>query len=337
MGFFNKRKNPESPSSVLSESEIQKKLYGEFSGGAAHVVTGDREPFREPAPFSVPPAEPASEKETGKDLFSAQNDVLIDPDLPPRRIIPESKSEDLGPRYVPLHDFEKNTASKDALPSGADPYARFRTQQPPKKRMAALWDVWEDFSGKGAELFRALLDPKQVAVRRAFYWGLAILLVFFLFWGVNALNSQREEAMRTRYKISGESAPAKSVVPEAEGVPAGSLAERHVVITPAPVRPAKTGVSEPGRASAVPSGGAYVIQVVTYPTRKDADQVVDTFTRAGVRAFVKEDTRPSGRVYYLVLIGGFRTAADAQAQLSKFRAQEVAKPFQDAFVKTNRS
>ena len=37
------------------------------------------------------------------------------------------------------------------------------------------------------------------------------------------------------------------------------------------------------------------------------------------------------------LLGGFRTEAEAQAQLLKFRAKEVARPFQDAFVRPSRS
>jgi cell division septation protein DedD len=110
-----------------------------------------------------------------------------------------------------------------------------------------------------------------------------------------------------------------------------------VVIAPVPVRPPKTHASEGSAATSIPVSGSYVIQVVTYPTKKDADLVADTFKREGFRAFVKENTRPSGRLYFLVLLGGFRTEAEAQAQLLKFRAKEVARPFQDAFVRSSRS
>jgi cell division septation protein DedD len=152
---------------------------------------------------------------------------------------------------------------------------------------------------------------------------------------VNALNSQREEALRVRYKIPGESVPAKTATPVVAVVPAKSVTERRVVITPASARPPKARVE--GGAAAASVSGSYVIQVVTYPTKQDAEQIVGTFRRAGFRAFVKENTRPSGRLFYLVLLGGFRTEAEAQAQLLKFRAKEVARPFQDAFVKLNRS
>jgi cell division septation protein DedD len=201
-----------------------------------------------------------------------------------------------------------------------------------------LLDLLKGFSERAVELFRLFLDPKQAALRRVFFWVAATLVVFFLFWGVNALNSQREDAMRARYKIPGESAPVKTAVPVEVVVPAKVVTERPVVITPAPVRPKKVRASETTvAATEAPASIAYVIQVVTYPTRQDADQIVATFKRAGLRAFVKENTRPSGRLFYQVLLGGFRTEAEAQSQLLKFRAQEVARPFQDAFVKSSRT
>jgi cell division septation protein DedD len=171
-----------------------------------------------------------------------------------------------------------------------------------------------------------------VVLRRVIYWGTAGLVVFLLFWGVNALNSQREEAMRVRYKISSESVSTKPPVVVAPVIPSQPVGERPVVVTPAVVRVPKTPASET-RSNPEP----YVIQVVTYPSFQDADSIMKTLKSAGFRAFVKESTRASGRVFYMVLIGGFRTAAEAQSQLSKFRGQEVARPFQDAFVRTNRS
>ena len=110
-------------------------------------------------------------------------------------------------------------------------------------------------------------------------------------------------------------------------IPAKPVAERPVVITPAPVRTSKSASS----------AAEYVIQVVTSPSAQDADSIVKTLKSSGFRAFVKESARPSGRVFYMVLIGGFRTAAEAQSQLLKFRKNEAARPFQDAFVRTNRS
>ena len=336
MGFFSKKKNADAPSSVLSESEIQKKLYGEFSDGVSHVVIGDREHFKEPASAPLLPKESSLGKDAAFDLFSVQREALSEPELSPRQVSPEQKPADHASRYVPLHDFEKKPVSPASESSGSDSYARFRYNRPQENKLALFLDLLKGFSEKTGELFKVFLDPEQVAIRRAFYWGAAVLVVFLLFWGVNALNSQREEAMRARYKIPGESVPVKTPATVAAVVPAKPVTERPVVITPAPVRPKKVR-AEGSAATAAPLSGSYVIQVVTYPTQQDANQIVDTFRRAGLRAFVKENTRPSGRLFYLVLLGGFRTEAEAQAQLLKFRAKEVARPFQDAFVKSSRS
>jgi septal ring-binding cell division protein DamX len=337
MRFFGKKKNAESSSSVLSESEIQKKLYGEFSEGTPHVVIGEREHFQAPASTPLPPVESSLEKDAAHDLFSVQKNVLSDPDFLPRHVSAEKKSADSRSHDALPRDFEKKTVSFASPSSGSDPLNRFRYNRPPEKKGISFPDLLNGFFEKADKLRKFFLDPEQVAIRRVFYWGTAVLVVFLLFWGVNTLNSKREEAMRVRYKIPGEPAPAKTPTAAAVVVPAKPATERPVVITPVPVKSAKTRASERSAAAKTLVTGSYVIQVVTYPTKQDADQIADTFKREGFRAFVKENTRPSGRLFYLVLLGGFRTEAEAQAQLLKFRAKEVARPFQDAFVRSNRS
>jgi len=338
MGFFNKKKNADAPSSVLSESEIQKKLYGEFSDGISHVVIGDREHLKEPTPELLSPKESPREKDQDFDLFSVQKEVLSESNPSLRQVPPEQKPADHSSRYVPFHDFEKKSVSPVSASSGADPYARFRHNRPQENKLTVFLDLFKGFSEKTSELVKFFLDPRQVVFRRVFYWGTAVLVVFFLFWGVNALNSQREEAMRARYKIPGESAaPAKTPDVITPAVPVKPVVERPVVITPAPVRTPKVSVSEATSKPVPLTAGAYVIQVVTYPSAQDAESIVNTLKNSGFRAFVKESARPNGGVFYIVLIGGFRTVAEAQSQLLKFRKQEVARPFQDAFVRTNRS
>jgi cell division septation protein DedD len=327
MGLFGKKKNPGTFDSVLTESEIHKKLYGEFESSAAHVVSGEREHFKEPPPLPVLPRESKSEREPVLDFFPEAQGDLVDPDLPPKQNFTEQKPAEQAPRYVPLHDFEKRSASPAAPVSGADPHTRFRYNRPSVNKMDTLRDLGSGVWGKSSALAKALMDPKQVVLRRFVYWGAAILAVFLLFWGVNSLNSQREDAMRARYKMPVNVAAAEA---PAAVVPA-PVVEREVTITPAPVRVKKAA------ASTAAASTAYVIQVVTYPGKHDAEQIVEALKQAGLRAFVQENARPSGRVFYLVLIGGFRTAAEAQAQLLKFRSLEVARPFQDSFVRTNRS
>ncbi|MFA5168169.1 MAG: SPOR domain-containing protein [Candidatus Omnitrophota bacterium] len=336
MGFFSKKKNADVPSSVLSESEIQKKLYGEFFDKVSHTVVGDREHFKESAPAPAQPKESFPGRDAASDLFSAQKEAPAGPELSPRQVPPEQKSTDHASRHVLPRDFEKKPVSSTLESSGPDTYPRFRYNRPQENKRAAFLRLVKGLSEKTGELSKFFLDPKRVAVRRFFYWGVAALVVFLLFWGVNALNSQREEAMRARYKISGESILIKTPAAVA-AVVSSRPAEHPVVITPVAAGPKKGRAPEGSATAEASANGSYVIQVVTYPTRQDADQIVDTFQRAGLHAFVKENTRPSGRLFYLVLLGGFHTEAEAQAQLLKFRAKEIARPFQDAFVKSNRS
>lgn len=335
MGLFSKKKNTAESDSVLTESEIQKKLYGEFNAGHPNAAPGDRDPSKGQASSPVFFRDLPSAKEPAQDLFSASEEGLLDPVPPPRQNYSEPKPSNQASRYVPLHDFEKKPASSVLPESGSQPYARFPYNRPPENKMDVLAEIGKGVWAKLRALSETLSDPRQIALRRFIYWGVAVLVVILLFLGVNALNSQREQAMRARYKMSG-----KPVVTEAPAVVVTApVAEREVIITPAPVRAEKALVSKAAgtAATAASAGGPYVIQVVTYPSRQDAEQIVTALKRTGLRAFVQENSRPSGRIFYLVLIGGFRTAADAQAQLLKFRALEAARPFQDAFVRTNRS
>lgn len=327
MGLFSKRKNADVSSSVLSESEIQKKLYGEFSDGTSRVGFGDREHFKEPAPFTSRESSP--EKDAAFDLFNAPKDVLSGAEVSPRVVSPEQKPADQATRHVPFRDFEKKPVPIVPASSGPDTSsARFRYNRPQESKWDLCLGLLKGVSERTGELLEFFLDPRQVGIRRVIYWGAAVLVVSLLFFGVNALNSQREEAMRVRYKIPGGSVQVKPPAPVAAVVPVKTVTERPVVITPAPVRSPR-----PATLSAEP----YVIQVVTYPSAQDAESIVKNLKSSGFRAFVKESTRPSGRVFYMVLIGGFRTAAEAQSQLLKFRGQEAARPFQDAYVRTNRS
>ena len=63
MGLFRKNKSAASSASVLTESEIQKKLYGDLIAQAPHAVIGEREHFKEPAPYQPPSKKNITEKE----------------------------------------------------------------------------------------------------------------------------------------------------------------------------------------------------------------------------------------------------------------------------------
>lgn len=332
VGFLGRKKNADGSSSTLSETEIRKKLYGEFLERSPNVVAGDRDPFKIPVPS---PKEVPAEKEAAFDLFIAQKDALSGASAAPRRY-PETKSSDGAFHPTSFHNSEKKeNASIPSLPA-LESSACFRADRFQENRGASFPEPAKGLSERAGELFGSLMDPEQVVVRRFFYWGVALLVVFILFWGVNALNSQREDAMRVRYKIPDETTSEKT--PKTETVASvKSPVENPVVVKPVLGKSLPARATEGRVASATPVSVTYVVQVVTYAAKQDADQVVKTFRRAGLRAFVKEDTRPSGRIFYLVLLGGFKTEADAQAYLVKFRSKEVSSPFQSAFVRSSRS
>ncbi len=336
MGLFGKKKNTETRASVLTESEIRKKLYGEFSDRTSHVVIGDRDHLREPAASPLPPLrEPSGDKEEkDRDLFTAQEDILSEPSAPSRPFVPEPKFEE-PLRQASSHP-EKKPSFSAPVSSPEDLYARFPYNRPQTSRWALVQDFLLGLSDKAGELARFIRDPRQVVLRRFFYWGTAALVIFLLFWGVNALNSQREEALRARYNISGGE-PAAKASEAVIAAPAKFVTERPVAVVPSSVSTGKTTTDTPAVKPPATVSTPYVIQVVTYPSMQDAESIVKTLKSSGFNAFVKESVRPTGTVFYMVLIGGFRTAAEAQAQLAKFRTQEVARPFQDAFVRTNRS
>ncbi len=336
MGLFNKKKNREQGTSVLSEAEIQKKLYGEFSADT-HVAVGSAERivFKEPVTLATPsqekPASPA-------DLFDSKRDFLVEPDLE----IPVRKEPEAVQKHVPLPSFEKKKNFSPTQPVSSDAYARVYPRSSPAG--VPKQDFFSRIKGyftRGAGFVIGLWDPQKVVARRILYWGIAVLVVFLLFWSVNSLNSSRETAMKSKYKIGAERpitedtavAVSQETLQPAVSAPVSS---RPVVITPVPVK-AKASEVTSAVTNAVVKNDAfpYVIQVVTYPTQEDAQKVVDALKRERLRAFVKENIRASGRVFYVVYIGGFRTDAEAQAQLLSFRVKEIARPFQDAFVKRN--
>lgn len=338
MSFF-KKKNKDQKVSTLSEDEIQKKLYGEFYSHADRVAgSSERMNFKGTATLAT------TSRETSKaslDLFSSQRDFLVDPQMDSA----ERKEIDSATKQVPFHGVEKKESALPAKTFASESYPRLQSNRYEGK--AAETDFFSQlkkFVAEGVRFLTTCFAPQNIAARRILYWGAAVGVVFLLFGGVNKLNTNREIAMKSKYKI-GEAKPVSSTealvasaplpVTTTSEVPAVE-SSRPVVITPVPVKPkALAVVSSAVREERTTNSLPYVIQVVTYPSQRDAEQIVNALKREQLKAFIKENKRPSGRVFYVVYLGGFRTEAEAQAQLLKFRAKEVARPFPDAFVRAN--
>lgn len=343
MGLFGRKKNNTEPVSTLSEDEIQKKLYGEFKTDSSRIAGGGE---HESTLDSNTPVLKAKGAGAAHDLFSAprESSKTVYPDFStasreiPR--VPEtvSKPVSLNPVDHPPQPAAVNPAN--------DPYQRYREINAAgrKRTRQGFFGLWS----QTASFLNTLFDSNRFLTRQVLYWTGGVLVVFLLFWGVNALNVQREQSMKTQYtspaKTSVKITLAGSQTPEktsaaAVSQPPKAAAEGSAVsgsLAPAPAVPA-TGTSDVSArtASAISKyGGRFVIQVVTYPSEDYASRIVTSLKQAGFNAFAKENVRSTGTTFYLVLIGGFRTAAEAQQQLAKFRAHEMSRPFSDAFIKT---
>ncbi|MBU9888511.1 MAG: SPOR domain-containing protein [Candidatus Omnitrophica bacterium] len=326
MGLFSKRKNAKDPSSApLSESEIHRKLYGEFGAGQSRTIFRDREPKDKDQ-------DELETKGTGPapDLFSAPSVSASETGTTARSNRPVIRAPENISRTTALPEFEKK---KSGQSDKVDAQTRYRPAMIGEKKVTFFATA---LSAVCCGL-KTAADPRRVVLRKILYWSAAVIVVFSLFWGVNALNSQREEAMKTGQAGSRPSQAAPEVVPEV--LVQGE--ERPVVITPARTRPRpaerEVVVTTEPPASQAPveqaREGQYAIQIVTYPGRTDAEQVVEALNEESLKAFIRENKRPSGRVFYVVYIGGYSTEEEAQSELKKFLAREIARPFQDAFVR----
>lgn len=346
MGLFGRKKHNDSQVSVLSETEIQQKLYGEFKQETSQVAgAGERERSLDSSSISSKKtgagvssglfsSSKEAEKKSHPGFFSPSGETSKSPEPMPKPAAPEP-----GERRYQAASIEQ----------ADDAYARYREHYKSSVKGVASFSKIRNFRGKAAAFFNAVFGPGKLITRQALYWTAGVLVVFLLFWGVNALNTQRERFMQTKYQQAPAGSPAKSVtltgdrgseraasavLQSSESVPEGI----SVPISRTRTAPATVGeTSEPSKtvSADVKYGGRFVIQVATYPSEDYAGRVMASMKQAGFNnAFVRENVRSSGAIFYVVMIGGFRTASEAQQQLAKFRATEVSRPFSDAFVKT---
>jgi cell division septation protein DedD len=376
MGLFDNKKGG-SGDSTLSESEIQKKLYGEFKKDPSKVAGGGERESAGASVFTGPKAPKVTSTKTAPDLFSLPKEPssATQPDFQQasretfRTVAPESRTAPVEPPKSPAFEVrsvpsepEVRAVPREAskLPeqfakpvftrpaetkikpvtavSSTDPYARYREINDAGASAAKSSAIWK----KIAVFLEKTFGGNALLTRRVLYWTTGVLVVFFLFWSVNALNVQRERSMTTKYRAPAEK-PAQTTKVSVAAVseksvgapsnPAPLSVPEGVSLPVARSRSAKAS-SEAAQPAGAAHGGRFVIQVATYPSEEYANRVVASLKASGFASFVKENVRPTGSKFYWVLIGGFRTAPEAQQQLAKFRASDASRPFSDAFVKT---
>ncbi len=338
MGIFDRKKDGKSShTSTLTESEIKRKLYGEFNVESSRIAGGHDSAFlRKPSGTAAK----SSGTQPAVDLFDEKKTEPVEQtDFPvtAREIkIPVS-----GDRQQPFVRSPEKSQTTGRL-SGKSSYDQYREY--------AKTDSKPSFFSSMARFFTNMAEgagnSNRFLTRQVAYWTTGVLVVFFLFWGVNALNVQREQAMNTKYsapveKVQELPKPAPEVrvtggvltvpVADADPIPEKKPTQN---LAPQPLRPTdaeSAGSVSPAR---VLSSRGFAVQVVTYPSEEYAGRVVTSLQQAGFKAFVRENVRPTGSVFYIVYIGSFPTAAVARQELSRFRAHEISRPFSDAFVKT---
>ncbi|MEK7250429.1 MAG: SPOR domain-containing protein, partial [Bacteroidota bacterium] len=108
-----------------------------------------------------------------------------------------------------------------------------------------------------------------------------------------------------------------------EPTPSESLAQRTEEMPTPTVTPGKEEITTPPSlekkevATTPPAGtGNYTVQVSSWPTRSDADRVVNRLSKSGFDAYVAEGF-VKGRKWFRVRVGRYATSADAQAAATK--------------------
>jgi len=326
-------------SKTLSESEIQKKLYGSYMTS----VESDQ-----------PKETYASPKPLRQDLFEAgvqeEEEVSQEQEASPNLFEEETEDDSSDKEKIRRWSDQENKITEELKSPKVSSYQPIRPAntpiitKPQSEKQGVGWagasaflmTVFSAILGGFVKLF-SLLQLKSPAIRRVFYWLAAIAILAGLLLGIHHLNVQRENAIKAQ-KPKAPAATAKDVVkPEAKEAEAAAVQEE---VESAPAVAAAEAEEAPARSEAeavaeVPSPQKpYVIQVATYVTESDAAGLVEKFKKEDVESFVKRLGRPGGRYYFSVFLGRYESYHEAQQALSNFKQNDIAEPFQDAFVRT---
>jgi cell division septation protein DedD len=177
----------------------------------------------------------------------------------------------------------------------------------------------------------ARVNFRSAGFRRGLSWLGSVCLLVLLFSGIHFLNARREIAMKTPARPAASTTPTVAPAGPADGgdspaepvaAPESPTTEDSPVDLAAPV--SRAMASEPAK--------GYGVQIVTYVSRADAEELAGRVQQAGFSAFVRTQTRSEGKFYYRVFLGPYEQYRQAQDELAKFKKADISKPFQDAFV-----
>lgn len=270
------------------------------------------------------------------------------------------KEKSVKTPYIPLHAPAKPAAAKPAPKPTLGGASKVKAEKKPKVRKSIpIGAILKTVGGVVVGAFAAafgivrLINFRSAKMRTALYWILGAGILIALFFGVHLLNVQREAAMKSPVKKKAPVAEVKKV-PVAAAAESREAAGQQTVVEPVRTERIETAVpaavptsaaenatavnaAESGAesiASVAAEEGRYVVQVATYAGPNDANRVREQFEQAGVPVFVKSLTRASGKVYYSLFLGRFKSYSEAQNQFESFKQLEIARPFKDAFIRT---
>ena len=394
MGLFGKKNGVDLK--TLSEKEIQQKLYGHLRSASG--------PIHDESPRAKA-AQPAAEVSQSK-ILSPQENRIPSAHLPldPRAgssSVNSSKSKaettsDLFkisiPSEAPLKQkgiLHPEDNSQTRIEQANKPQSFFKA---PQKKIsipivpilkivgAAVWTVLgkigEILLAGVSEIFKMLLrlffalDLKKPQIRRAAFWGGAVVVLALIFAGIHSLNIKREVAMKhparhvvhppkpahhshffNRHEAEKQPAKKEPLQQESDSAAAKTKTQASVSSSQTPAEtplqaPTEEGDSSEEAASATAAqtpavktearetSGVYVIQIATFAGREDAESLVTRLKAQNLESFVKPLVRPGGKTYYCAFLGRFKTYQDAENKLSEFKKKDISKSFQDSFIRS---
>ncbi|HRK61169.1 MAG TPA: SPOR domain-containing protein [Candidatus Omnitrophota bacterium] len=327
---------------MLTEAEIKRKLYGEYE-----TVSGGTHSSAHEVKMSGPAFESQAVKKNTLDarVNVASAAIGVGAGVRPATVARPSTAS------VPFSDRVQSSSPKknwqQTLKTSGRVVLGFLA--------GILWKAGS-YLVKILDFILRILDPRKPQARRLLYSITACVMVAALFMGVFRLNNQRKKAMLgelpavAKVVVSPVSAPSVSADPEqpvvSESTQAVELTQREesqemilkalensagvaagTSLTPALGNGSVASVSAPA--------GKYVIQVATYAVLEDASRIIQNLNQAGFESFYKKQIRNStGHSFFTVCLGRFESYTNAQEALAKFRKAAVARPFQDAFIRT---
>ncbi len=175
---------------------------------------------------------------------------------------------------------------------------------------------------------------KNVVRQKGLAGLVAVSMAVLLFLAVHALNLYRTEAMKNPKKAAARAVP-RAVASEEKPRPSeGRLTQSETSPTvPEPEEKLPPVRLMPPGPPVVEEKG-YVVQVCTYAREEDAQRLVFQMNEAGLPAFQKPLRRPSGKTFYSVFLGRYKTYREAQGKLQEFRGSPMAHEFPDVFIRS---